>query len=228
MDGDRPRCPRVGRGLVRRATAGSRSTRRRAAGRSRPTYTNASDSADAIRALGTGRFLAAGRSSRRRRAAACVPRRRRRRTQRARGAARHPARAARGRAARRSSPSRAARRGAALRTGDPAALARRPRGPSSPPSCATRARRCRRSRRSTSSRSSCDASGSERRVRGRVRAAPVTARSAGAAAAADETRRELRGILSLLRDRLGPGRRIRRFLARAARSAADGSGTMRR
>ena len=41
-------------------TAGSRSIRRRDAARLSATYTNASDSADAIRALGTGRFLDAG------------------------------------------------------------------------------------------------------------------------------------------------------------------------
>ena len=35
---------------------------------------------------------------------------------------------------------------------------------------------------------------------------------AGAAAAADDTRRELRRVISILRGRLGPGRRIRGFL----------------
>ena len=37
--------------------------------------------------------------------------------------------------------------------------------------------------------------------------------AAGAAAAADDARRELERVLALLRDRLGPGRRVRGFLA---------------
>ena len=123
------------------------------------TYTNASDSADAIRALGTGRFLGAGSF------APTTPRR---------GVATPevaastgvpwrlivPLGAGRGRC---SSVSRSLKSGARwrrARTTTRGAVRRR-RGQSWRPSSATRARRCRRRPRSTSSRSSCAAAASE-------------------------------------------------------------------
>ena len=49
---------------------------------------------------------------------------------------------------------------------------------------------------------------------------------AGAARAADETRKELRRVISLLRDRLGPGRRVRASSPCDRCAAAERSGTI--
>ena len=197
LDRDRSRCPCLGRGLVRRArVAGVRSHPGR--GTLSATYTNASDSADAIRALGTGRFLDAGSfaptTPRRGVAppeaptstgipwrlivplaliAAAAPRSRAAEERSALASRPHRRPAAPG--------SRGAGRAGGVRSRpgladtavgvDPPALARAP-GP------------WRR----------------HRRLRRRVRAGALRAAGAAPSLAAEETRRELRRILSLLRD----------------------------
>ena len=210
VDRHRPRCACLGRGVVRRATAGSRSTRRPAAARSRrrtrtpPTRPTRSGRSAPARFLGAGFVRAA--------TPAGVWRRRWRPTRR-----RHPVAA--DRPVRRSSPPRcsllalvkSSRRYRRARTSDPRRRASAAR--------AELAAFVRDQGSEVSASASVDELALELRRLGvgsdafaaafsRARYGPP----AGAARAADETRKELRRVISLLRDRLGPGRRVRGFL----------------
>ena len=175
------------------------------------TYTNASDSADAIRALGTGRFLGAGSFDPDDTEAWRGDPRGGRRPPESRGALIVPPALvaalllglalAEERSAMASRPHRR-----------PAAPCSRRRGQSWRRSFATRARRCHRRPRSTSSRSSSarvESAPTPSRPRSRVRA---TGRRRALPSPQTRRARELARILSLLRTRLGPGRRIRGFL----------------
>ena len=186
-------------------TAGCRSTRRRGEASFSASYTLASDSADAVRALGHG----------------TVPRRRLARTDDCRGAARRPPEERRSAGALAAVVPLAllARRGLVLAAREeraapasrpharPTAPAQARRGPSWSTCSGTRASRCRRRRRSrdSSRRAPCSWS-RQRRVRGRITRARYGPPASAAAAARRDAHGSSAASSRVLREGLGATR----------------------